>query len=134
MKFKDGWKVVLYIGVIVFIIGLSISRKSLESSNATLETESVVEETNAPASVKMVGNTEFIGCSRENTVTSPVTFYYYRDVVTDQMFLVSYTYNNHSIVPMLNPKTGLPLSYSEYKNMEDAKFTAKEGTDVANND
>lgn len=99
-------------------------------------TESVVEETvpsypEDPA--KMIGNMEFIGCSDRTIISDPVTFYYYRDIVTDQMFLISHNTDNHTVTPMTHPDTGLPLTYSEYQAMEAAKNPPKEGVYLVNN-
>lgn len=102
-------------------------------SGPILEPTSPIETTTPVSSEKIVGNMELIGCSREGVVVSPITFYYYRDVVTDQMFIVSYNVNNHTVTPMVHVDTGLPLTYAEYRKMEGVRNSA-EGDDFLERD
>lgn len=110
---------------IIFIVSLTIHILSYTvfpnltiSEDIPEATETVVQETSPPVLNEMVGHMEFVGCARNAVVASPVTFYYYRDIVTDQMFLVSCNTNNHTVTQMTHPDTGLPLTYSEYQSMK----------------
>lgn len=92
----------------------------------------VPEYVNTP-STNMVNHMEYIGCDKNESFVSKITFYYYRDVVTDQMFLISYDSKGHTVTPMLDPATGLPLTYSQYQAMRDSNSQTEEDSSLESN-
>jgi hypothetical protein len=117
------WMLLIFLAVYIaslFIMKISTPvNQNSNSSNSSTNSDSA--ETIPAVSADVVGNMELLGCNRKTTSYSPVTFYYYRDIVTDQMFLISYNTSNHTITPIVHPETGLPLTYTEYQKMEDTK-------------
>lgn len=121
MKFKNNALVILaWIISLILAINFLVLEK-YPNGNPDAETKEETIETIPSASSEMVGNMEFIGCARNAVATSPITFYYYRDIVTDQIFLISSNQNSHTVTPMTHPDTGLPLTYSEYQAMKNSK-------------
>lgn len=52
------------------------------------------------------------------------TFTYYREVTTDVMYICYEEYRKGSLTVMIDPETGLPLTYSRYMELIE---TGKEG-------
>jgi len=66
-----------------------------------------------------VGGMEYIGYS-EGTMPGTMDidkFLYYRDVVTDVMYVLYKEYRKGGMTAMLDPETGLPLTYTRYMEL-----------------
>lgn len=48
-------------------------------------------------------------------------FYYYRETTTNVMYVTRYDYHAGGLTVMLNPETGLPLTYDRYMEIYDSK-------------
>ena len=53
-------------------------------------------------------------------------FDFYRDPVTDVMYLCLSDYNESGLTAMLDPETGLPLTYARYMDLYKQQITTKE--------
>lgn len=121
-KTSSPLRVLFIVCILVSFWNFFIFPKIADNILPEPETETVVEPTIPEAPEEMIGNMEFIGNASRAVATSPVQFYYYRDIVTDAMFLVGHNYSSgHTVTQILNPTTGLPLTYSEYQAMEAAQ-------------
>ena len=50
-------------------------------------------------------------------------FTYYRDAITDVMYLCYYNYNGGGLTVMLDPETGLPLTYVRFVELYENSVT-----------
>lgn len=68
-----------------------------------------------------VGGMEFVGYFRGyNERMDADVFTYYRDVVTDVMYVCFEEYAKGGMVVMQDPETGLPLTYTRYLDLANA--------------
>jgi len=107
---------ILLVVVFSFATGCGLSAPATQAPSAF---EEPTEEST------FVGGMEFVGYSRgyyEGTNTDAFT--YYRDVVTDVMYVCFEEYNKGGMTVMQDPETGLPLTYTRY--MELANTPAEE--------
>ena len=69
------------------------------------------------SSIEFPGEMEYLGQSDGYTETftkNTDTFYYYRDTVTDIMYVTFEEYYKGGLSEMHDPETGLPLTYTRY--------------------
>lgn len=98
----------------VLLIALALAMSLI----ACVETEAVESspslQANGPA-VKEIfyGGMEFVGGYVDND-NGGREFYYYRDIVTDVMYVCFNGYRKGGLTEMSGPETGLPLTYARY--------------------
>lgn len=110
-------KVLVILLVATALLTMSSCVESIEPSASTPKEQ-----------IPLAGGLEFIGYSTGYTKgTDTDHFYYYRDIVTDVMYVCFEDYRKGGITEMHDPETGLPLTYTRYLALIDqANREAKE--------
>ncbi len=110
--------VCLVILALVFI-GVFIVADNMSTANASAKENTSVESTEKPVvetTNKLIPNSNF-----EMISTNEGVFTYYRDKVTDVMFICYDEYDSGGLIEMHDPNTGLPLTYQRYLEYQNAK-------------
>lgn len=97
--------VLVFIGVFIVADNMSTANASAKENTSVESTEKpVVETTN-----KLIPNSNF-----ERVSEDELFFTYYRDKVTDVMYICYDEYDSGGLLEMHDPNTGLPLTYQQY--------------------
>jgi len=97
--------VLVFIGVFIIADNMSAANASAKENTSVESTEKpVVETTN-----NLIPNSNF-----ERVSEDELFFTYYRDKVTDVMYICYDEYDSGGLLEMHDPNTGLPLTYQQY--------------------
>ena len=102
-------KVAETIGIVIgTLLGLIVILSILINHLETKEDQEII--------ASFTGGMEVIGiCEGYNSgVSKQDTFTYYRETTTDVMYICYEEYRKGSLTVMMDPETGLPLTYSRY--------------------
>ena len=97
--------------LVIILIGFCIVSGNMESSNTSAQNTNI-ESTGKPAvetTNKLIPNSNF-----EMVSENELFFTYYRDKVTDVMYICYDEYDSGGLLEMHDPNTGLPLTYQQY--------------------
>ena len=104
--------VLVFIGVFIVADNMSTANASAkENTNIETTDKPVVETTN-----KLIPNSNFEMVSEDE-----LFFTYYRDKVTDVMYICYDEYDSGGLLEMHDPNTGLPLTYEKYLEYQNEK-------------
>lgn len=109
--FLEAVVVVVCILALVFI-GVFIVADNMSTANASAKENTSVESTEKPVvetTNKLIPNSNFEMVSEDE-----LFFTYYRDKVTDVMYICYDEYDSGGLLEMHDPNTGLPLTYQQY--------------------
>ena len=96
--------------VLVFI-GVFIVADNMSTANASAKENTNIETTN-----KLIPNSNFEMVSEDE-----LFFTYYRDKVTDVMYICYDEYDSGGLLEMHDPNKGLPLTYEKYLEYQNEK-------------
>lgn len=104
----------LFIIVSVVVIVLSSLAGCAGSPSAPTQSTPVESENTSsniqPFEMELIGEVS----GRTNATLDTDKFYYYRDVKTDVIYICFEEYRKGGLTAMLDPDTGLPLTYTRY--------------------
>ena len=104
--------------LVIILIGFCIVSGNMESSNTSAQNTNI-ESTGKPAvetTNKLIPNSNF-----EMVSENELFFTYYRDKVTDVMYICYDEYDSGGLLEMHDPNTGLPLTYEKYLEYQNEK-------------
>ena len=104
--------VLVFIGVFIVANNMSATNASAKENTSVESAEKpVVETTNS-----LIPNSNFEMLSKDQSF-----FTYYRDKVTDVVFVCYDEYGSGGLIEMHDPNTGLPLTYEKYLEYQNEK-------------